>query len=99
MKVEDDKLRSMLQRSNKNKQQNQTSEMFKKISNSFSKETEFVADVQKAFPGTTEADCRAMYRGAMYLREQIKLAEWQALNKLQDDIEEVREKMAVKEQW
>ena len=31
--------------------------------------------------------------------EQKRLAEWKALNKMQDDIEKVREKMEVKEQW
>ena len=100
MKVENDKLRSMLQRSNKNKpQENETSKVFQHIKNSYSKETVFVTDVQKAFPGTSEAECRAMFRGAMYMIEQKRLAEWKALNKLQDDIEKVREKMEVKEQW
>ena len=100
MKVENtghDKLRSMLNR-NKPKE-NETSEVFQHIKNSYSKETVFVTDVQKAFPGTSEAECRAMFRGAMYMIEQKRLAEWKALNKMQDDIEKVREKMEVKEQW
>jgi hypothetical protein len=96
MKVEDDKLRSMLQRSNKNKQQNDHSEMFKKIT---SNETKFVTKIQEVFPGTSEASCRAMYRGNMYLQDQIRLAEWKALNKLQDDIDATVKQMEVKEEW
>ena len=96
MKVEDDKLRSMLQRSNKKKQQIETSKMFDRIK---SKETGFVLKIQEAFPGTPEASCRAMYRGNMYLQDQIRLAEWKALNKLQDDIDATVKQMEVKEEW
>ena len=81
-------------------QENDYSEMFKKIKNGFSNETKFVTEIQKAFPGEfTEASCRAMYRGNMYLQDQIRLAEWKALNKLQNDIDETVKQMEVKEQW
>ena len=72
------------------------SEMFKEMT---SNETKFVTEIQKAFPGTSEASCRAMYRGNMYLQDQIKLAEWKALNKLQDNIDATVKQMEVKEQW
>ena len=93
-----DKMDARLQQSKQ--QENDYSEMFKKIKNGFSNETKFVTEIQKAFPGEfTEASCRAMYRGNMYLQDQIRLAEWKALNKLQNDIDETVKQMEVKEQW
>lgn len=83
-----DKLRSLLQRSNKNKPQsnetNEPSEMFNQIKaqSSIQEENQFIAKIQKAFPETLEADCRAMYRGCMYMQYKRELAETQALHDL-----------------
>jgi len=91
-----DKLRSMLNRKPRPVEQ----DMFKKIlmDSKVNTENNFVDQLQSKFD-VSEAECRAMYRGCMYLHEQMQLAEWKALNKLQDNIEAVREKSQIKEQW
>lgn len=94
-----DKLRSMLQKSNKNKPQsnetNEPSEMFKqlKIDDENAKENQFIAKIQKAFPETLEADCRAMYRGYLYMLYKRTLAESQALIDLLEQESKAKQKL------